>query len=178
MGKRELTPSEKEDLQKYFKDILKEKVQEIKFSDRLSNSPALVTSLITPHMRKMMKNLMAGRENDGMGNVPVTLELSPSHHVVTTLFAIKDSNDAVARIAVEQIFDTACIAAGMLDDPRTLLTRLNKVLEMFVYQGAGFDYAKGEYVTENVTETGEVAKPKSEPPKTEEIKKSPKFEEI
>jgi len=175
--KRELTSSEKEELQKYFKDILKEKVQEIKFSDRLLNSPALVTSLITPHMRKMMKNLMAGRENDGMGNVPVTLELSPSHHVVTTLFAIKDSNDAVARIAVEQIFDTACIAAGMLDDPRTLLARLNKVLEMFVYQGAGFDYAKGEYVTE----TGEVAKPKeSEPPKFEEIKKAepPKFEEI
>jgi len=175
--KRELTSAEKEELQKYFKDILKEKVQEIKFSDRLLNSPALVTSLITPHMRKMMKNLMAGRENDGMGNVPVTLELSPSHHVVTTLFAIKDSNDAVARIAVEQIFDTACIAAGMLDDPRTLLARLNKVLEMFVYQGAGFDYAKGEYVTE----TGEVAKPKeSEPPKFEEIKKAepPKFEEI
>merc|ERR1719159_426172 len=94
----------------------------------------------------MMKNLMAGRENDGMGNIPVTLELSPSHHVVTTLFTIKDSNDAVARIAVEQIFDTACIAAGMLDDPRTLLARLNKVLEMFVYQGAGFDYALNDYI--------------------------------
>jgi len=179
--KRELTSSEKKELEKYIKDILKEKVQEIKFSGRLSNSPALVTSLITPHMRKMMKNLMAGRENDGMGNVPVTLELSPSHHVVTTLFAIKDSNDAVARIAVEQIFDTACIAAGMLDDPRTLLTRLNKVLEMFVYQGAGFDYAKGEYVTR----TGEAASPtgseppKSEPPKSEPPKSEPpKFEEL
>merc|ERR1712206_6155 len=146
----ELTSAEREELEKYVKGILKEKVQEIKFSDRLMNSPALVTSLVTPHMRKMMKNLMAGRENDGMGNIPVTLELSPSHHVVTTLFAIKDSNDAVARIAVEEIF---------------------------VYQGAGFDYAKGEYVTE----TGEVAKPtESEPPKFEEIKKSepPKFEEV
>merc|ERR1712137_1053173 len=177
--KRELTKAERQELEKYVKGILKEKVQEIKFSDRLMNSPALVTSLVTPHMRKMMKNLMAGRENDGMGNVPVTLELSPSHHVVTTLFTIKDSNDAVARIAVEQIFDTACIAAGMLDDPRTLLTRLNKVLEMFVYQGAGFDYAKGEYATG----TGEAASPtgseppKSEPPKFEELKaESPKFE--
>merc|ERR1711948_26038 len=109
-------------------------------------SPAIVTSLISPHMRKMMKQLMAGREETGMGNVPMTLELSAKHHIVTTLHTIKDSNDAVARIAVEQLFDNACIAAGTLDDPRTLLTRLNKVLEMFIYQGAGFDYSRNEYV--------------------------------
>ena len=51
----------------------------------------------------------------------------------------------MARIAVEQLFDNACIAAGSLDDPRVLLGRLGKVLEMFIYQGAGFDYAKNEY---------------------------------
>merc|ERR1711870_206194 len=92
-----------------------------------------------------MKTMMAGKEETGMGNIPVTLELSAKHHIVTTLHTIKSSNAAVARIAVEQLFDNACIAAGTLDDPRTLLTRLGKVLEMFIYQGAGFDYAKGEY---------------------------------
>merc|ERR1719446_1580388 len=79
------------------------------------------------------------------------------------------SNEPVARIAVEQLFDTACIAAGTLDDPRVLLTRLNKVLEMFVYQGAGFDYSKNEYVTDggsaaSTTESqGETAKATSKP---------------
>merc|ERR1712046_513479 len=98
------------------------------------------------HMRKMMKQLMAGKENDGMNNVPVTLELSAKHHIVTTLHTIRESNDPVARIAVEQLYDNACIAAGTLDDPRTLMSRLNKVLEMLIYQGAGFDYARNEYV--------------------------------
>ena len=59
---------------------------------------------------------------------------------------------------MEQLYDNACIAAGTLDDPRVLMSRLNKaaarvaqfegkasshseVLEMFIYQGAGFDYA-------------------------------------
>merc|ERR1719210_3323708 len=93
-----------------------------------------------------MKQLMAGKENDGMSNVPMTLELSPKHHIVTTLHAIKDSNEPVARIALEQLFDNACIAAGTLDDPRVLMSRLNKVLEMFIYQGAGFDYARNEYI--------------------------------
>merc|ERR1719498_298540 len=90
--------------------------------------------------------MMAGREETGMNNIPVTLELSPKHHVITTLYTIKDTNEVVARMAVEQLYDNACIAAGTLDDPRTLLTRLNKVLEMFIYQGAGFDYATNEYV--------------------------------
>merc|ERR1711865_818676 len=150
---RELTEAEQKELHTFIRSVLKERVQEIKFSDRLVSSPAIVTSILTPHMRKMMKQLMAGKEDTGMNNVPVTLELSPKHHIVTTLHTIKDSNEAVARIAVEQLYDNACIAAGTLDDPRTLLARLNKVLEMFVYQGAGFDYSKNEYVAAGGSET-------------------------
>merc|ERR1719145_181158 len=93
-----------------------------------------------------MKQMMQGKEDTGMNNVPMTLELSAEHHIVTTLLTIKATNEPVARIAVEQLFDNACIAAGTLDDPRVLLSRLNKVLEMFIYQGAGFDYARNEYV--------------------------------
>eukprot|EP00913_Durusdinium_trenchii_P015020 g14086.t1 len=150
-------------MQKFIKSVLKEKVQEVKFSDRLVSSPAIVTSIITPHMRKMMKSLMAGkelRENDGFNNIPMTLELSPKHHIVTTLQVILESNEPVARIAVEQLYDNACIAAGTLDDPRVLMSRLNKVLEMFVYQGAGYDYAKGEYRSSEpkVEETAKTSK--------------------
>merc|ERR1719262_550598 len=81
-----------------------------------------------------------------MNNIPMTLELSPKNHIITTLFTIMETNEPVARIAVEQLFDNAMIAAGTLDDPRVLLGRLNKVLEMVVYQGAGFDYARNEYI--------------------------------
>jgi TNF receptor-associated protein 1 len=144
---RELTESEQKELHTFIKYVLSERVQEVKFSDRLVSSPAIVTSILTPHMRKMMKQLMQGKEETGMGNIPVTLELSAKHHIITTLHTIRESNEPVARIAVEQLYDNACIAAGTLDDPRILLTRLNKVLEMFVYQGAGFDYSKNEYVT-------------------------------
>merc|ERR1712137_548113 len=104
------------------------------------------TSMMTPHMRKMMKTMMAGKDDSGMANMPMTLELSASHDIVTTLNHIKSSNEPVARIAVEQLYDNACIAAGTLDDPRVLMGRLNKVLEMFVYQGAGFDYASNQYL--------------------------------
>jgi len=146
-SENELNVDQQKELSSFIKSVLKERVQEVKYSSRLVSSPAIVTSIISPHMRKMMKNMMAGKEDTGFGSIPMTLELSAKHHIVTTLHAIRESNEPVARIAVEQMFDNACIAAGTLDDPRILLARLGKVLEMFVYQGAGFDYAKGEYVS-------------------------------
>merc|ERR1712227_474549 len=118
----------------------------------------------------MMKQLMQGKEDTGMNNIPVTLELSAKHHIVTTLHTIMESNEPVARIAVEQLYDNACIAAGTLDDPRVLLTRLNKVLEMFVYQGAGFDYATGSYIERPAAETQKVEEKKAEEKKFEESK--------
>eukprot|EP00930_Biecheleria_cincta_P017158 TRINITY_DN1371_c0_g1_i1.p1 TRINITY_DN1371_c0_g1~~TRINITY_DN1371_c0_g1_i1.p1 ORF type:complete len:771 (-),score=178.96 TRINITY_DN1371_c0_g1_i1:274-2508(-) len=190
--KKSLTEPEQKELEKFIKDVLREKVQEVKFSNRLVSSPAIVTSIITPHMRKMMKTMMAGKEETGMGNIPMTLELSPEHHIVTTLHTIRSTNEPVARIAVEQLYDNACIAAGTLDDPRVLMSRLNKVLEMFVYQGAGFDYAKGEYRTAEpakdqaapATESSKEAEAKTEaqPSKTTETTKessgASRFEEV
>merc|ERR1711907_472464 len=90
---RELSSEDKTNLEKFIKDVLKERVQDVKFSDRLVSSPAIVTSLITPHMRKMMKTMMAGKEETGMNNIPMTLELSPKHHIITTLHTILESNE-------------------------------------------------------------------------------------
>mmetsp|Transcript_56205 Transcript_56205/g.119655 ORF Transcript_56205/g.119655 Transcript_56205/m.119655 type:complete len:737 (+) Transcript_56205:122-2332(+) len=169
----ELTEAQQKELADFIRATLKERVQDVKFSDRLVTSPAIVTSMISPHMRKMMKNLMAGKDDmGGMGNFPMTLELSAKHHLVTTLHTIKDANEPVARIAVEQLFDNACIAAGTLDDPRVLLGRLGKVLEMFVYQGAGFDYSKGEYnvaAGDDKKKLEDAPKPKEEPEFVESV---------
>mmetsp|Transcript_76811 Transcript_76811/g.222989 ORF Transcript_76811/g.222989 Transcript_76811/m.222989 type:complete len:745 (-) Transcript_76811:100-2334(-) len=177
---RKLTEDEQKELSDFMKGVLGEKVQEVKFSDRLVSSPAIVTSVISPHMRKMMKSLMAGREGAAMGNMPVTLELSAKHHIITTLHTIKEANEPVARIATEQLFDNACIAAGSLDDPRVLLTRLGKVLEMFVYQGAGFDYAKGEYTHPPAVDGTAAEQPQSaEAAKSEEaVNETPMFREF
>jgi TNF receptor-associated protein 1 len=179
---RVLTADEQKDFDAFVKSVLKERVQEVKVSDRLVSSPAVVTSMLTPHMRKMMKQMMAGREETGMNNIPMTLEISAKHHVITTLYSIKDSNEVVARMAVEQLYDNACIAAGTLDDPRTLLARLNKVLEMTIYQGAGFDYATNQYISRKEEAPAESAEqpPKDTKPDAqfEEVKIDAKFEEV
>lgn len=112
-----------------------------------------------------------------MNSIPVTLELSAKHHIITTLHSIRESNEVVARMAIEQLFDNANIAAGTLEDPRTLLTRLNKVLEMFIYQGAGFDYARNEYAIKDAVKDN-ASSPLAEEKKEPKVETGSKFEEV
>lgn len=47
-------------------------------------------------------------------------------------------------------FDNASVAAGMVEEPKVLLERLNKLLEVCVYQGAGYNYSTSEYTNKDV----------------------------
>merc|ERR1712118_614266 len=84
---------------------------------RLTESPAIVTSQLSPHLRKMMKSMMQGQDSPNQA-MPVTLEVNPKHHLITTLAMVLETNLAVARVSVQQIYDTAMIAAGMIEEPK------------------------------------------------------------
>ncbi|CAA9988206.1 heat shock protein 90, putative [Plasmodium knowlesi strain H] len=123
--------SQKSELAKYFKDVLGSKCSDVKFSDRLTESPAVVTGFLSPTLRKVMKATMKNssfQDNNMLNNLPATLELNPSHTIVTSIFHLKNTNQDVAKLLVQQLYDNACIAAGILEDPRSLLTKLNELL--------------------------------------------------
>lgn len=65
-----------------------------------------------------------------------TLELNPSHPVIKRLFALKSSDEPLARIVAEQLLDNALVAAGLVDDPRIMLPRLAALLETIVGLGS------------------------------------------
>ena len=60
------------------------------------------------------------------------LQVNPSHPVVVALHdaAINGSDDDLAANAAHQLLDNALVAAGLMDDARTMLPRLNKLLEL------------------------------------------------
>jgi len=42
---------------------------------------------------------------------------------------LKNDKADLAKMIVEQVYDNALIAADLLDNPRSMLVRLNKILE-------------------------------------------------
>lgn len=68
----------------------------------------------------------------GLNDLPCSIELNSKHIIITQLHKLIDFNRPVAEIVAKQVYDNACIAAGIVDDPRIMLDRLNKLVESVV----------------------------------------------
>ena len=117
-------------LAQWLKQTLGDKVGEVRVSKRLVASPAVVVDadkFMTASMRRMMKAM----KQDSTPETPVThdLEINPAHPLVTRLEDVRQKDSGLAVSVAEQILDNARVAAGLLEDPRAMLTRLNQLLE-------------------------------------------------
>jgi len=127
----ELSDSARTDLQQYIQAVLGSKVTAVKFSsERLIDSPVMITGFLSATLRKMMKMTLKGSPDAQMNlaNSPVTFELNPKHNLVVSISRLKENDPELAQLIVEQLFDNACIAAGVLEEPRAMLPRINQLL--------------------------------------------------
>ena len=128
----ELSEVDAEALCVYLKDTLgNNKVREVKITKRLADSPCIITDHESGAVRRMLK--MVDQANSGRTAAlpPQILEINPSHPLILKLsaaIAVGGGKEELARIVADQLFDNALIAAGLIDDPRTMLGRLNEIL--------------------------------------------------
>lgn len=102
------------------------KVKEVKVSGRLKSHPAMLT---TPEM-SVARTVTRSAQPEGLGGyLQATLEINPRHPIIRKLSETKAKNRQLATLVAEQVYDNALIAAGLLGDPRRMLTRLNNLLE-------------------------------------------------
>jgi molecular chaperone HtpG len=118
------------ELARWLKETLGDKVGEVRVSERLVESPAVVVDsdkFMTASMRRIMK---AARK-DGGEDAPVKydLEINPAHSIVARLDVMRQKDAPLATSVAEQVLDNARVAAGLLEDPRAMLNRLNQLLE-------------------------------------------------
>jgi len=113
-------------------DSLGEKVIDVKTTDRLSGSPAIVVDHESAAMRRMMRMVQAsqnGEDSELPGLPPQHLQLNPKHPLITKLADQYDKQPELCELVVEQVFDNAVTAAGLMDDSRPMIPRINKILE-------------------------------------------------
>lgn len=144
-----LSDSDAKDLAKWIETSLgDEVVKGVDVSRRLSSFPAigkftyflfiiyslflLVLEHESPAMRKMMQMMQGSARMEELPATPTVLEINPDHPVMKGLFNIRNEKPELAKMVTEQIYDNALCAAGVLDDPRSMITRLNKLLEITV----------------------------------------------
>ncbi len=125
-----LTDDEAKDLAAWMKTVLGDRVGEVRSSQRLVDSPAVLMDsdkFMTASMRRMLKAM--SRETEAQTQFKHDLELNPRHGLITRLNQMRQSDAALAGKVAEQILDNARVSAGLLDDPRVMLKRMTELLE-------------------------------------------------
>lgn len=114
----------------WIKDKLGDRVGAVRVSKRLVNSPAVVLESdrhMTSSMKRILKSIQ--KDKDTLPDSKQDLELNPRHTVIVRLNQMRQTDEPLAAKVAEQVYDNARVAAGLLDDPRLMLKRLNELLE-------------------------------------------------
>ena len=109
-----------------FKSHLGDKVQDVRMTDRLADSPArLVDPEGSPNqeMQRVYKYLQQDFE------MPTKiLELNP-HHPILIKLSLIPVDDKRNTLTIEQIYENALLIEGLLKDPARMINRIQELIE-------------------------------------------------
>ncbi|RUM42085.1 MAG: molecular chaperone HtpG, partial [Desulfobulbus sp.] len=130
-NKDALASEVQQSLCKWMKEILADKVKDVKPSSRLVASPAMIVNvdgMMTSSMERIMLAQGAPEEQLAMGGKK-DMEINPASPLIKKLADLRVNNEEFARDIVAQIFDNAMIQAGLLVDPQQMVNRNYRILE-------------------------------------------------
>lgn len=107
------------------KTLLSDKVKEVKFTHRLSDTPAIVTTDANEMTTQMAKLLAAAGQP--VPEVKYTFELNPDHPLIKKTSELTD--EEAFKDWIELLLDQALLVEkGSLSDPTSFIKRVNKLL--------------------------------------------------
>ena len=109
-----------------FKQVLGERVTDVRASNRLSQSVARLVDpdgTMNPELQRVYKYL--GKEYEVPKKI---LELNPSHSILKNLLQLEPGSELQTTI-IEQIYDSALLVEGLHPDPSSMASRVQQIME-------------------------------------------------
>jgi len=110
----------------WMQDTLGERVEKVEAGKRLVDSPiAALAPKEAPNAQMMAMMKAMGQE------VPapkVTLEINPRSEVIKNLSSLQQKDNELATLVAQQLTDNALLAAGLLENPQEMVSRMNDLL--------------------------------------------------
>ena len=114
----------------FFKEVLGDRVKEVKPSRRLVDSPAMIVNVDGVMTSSMERIMQAQGADDKLGMIgKKDLEINPASPLIKKIPALKAEQPELARDVVEQVLDNAMIQAGLLVDTQQMVSRSYRILE-------------------------------------------------
>ncbi|NJC96747.1 MAG: molecular chaperone HtpG [Anaerolineae bacterium] len=109
-----------------FRQVLGERVTDVRASNRLSQSVARLVDpdgTLNPELQRVYRLL--GKDYEIPKKI---LELNPSHTILKSLIKL-ESGSALQTAIIEQIYDSALLVEGLHPDPSSMVTRVQQIME-------------------------------------------------
>uniref|UniRef100_A0A8C8VPZ3 Heat shock protein 75 kDa, mitochondrial n=1 Tax=Pelusios castaneus TaxID=367368 RepID=A0A8C8VPZ3_9SAUR len=124
-----LTEKEAEELMAWMRNALGSRVISVKVTPRLDTHPAMITVLEMGAARHFLRMQQLARTSEERAQIlQPTLEINTGHALIKKLNQLRDSQPDLAQLLLDQVYENAMIAAGLNDDPRPMVSRLNELL--------------------------------------------------
>lgn len=115
-----------ESLSGWMKESLGDQVAAVAGGKRLVDSPA-VALLPADAPNAQMRAMMKAMGNEAPEFAP-NLEINPRHPLVRRLSGLREENPELATAVARQLADQAMLAAGLIEHPQDVATRMNELL--------------------------------------------------
>lgn len=109
-----------------FKQVLGERVTNVRASNRLSQSVARLVDpdgTLNPELQRVYRLL--GKDYEIPKKI---LELNPSHTILKSLVKL-ESGSGLQNAIIEQIYDSALLVEGLHPDPSSMVSRVQQIIE-------------------------------------------------
>ena len=109
-----------------FKQVLGDRVTDVRASNRLSQSVARLVDpegTMNPELQRVYRYL--GKEYEVPKKI---LELNPSHNILKNLLRLESGSELQTAI-IEQIYDSALLVEGLHPDPSSIAPRVQRIIE-------------------------------------------------
>lgn len=124
-----LSSQEVEDLLAWMRNALGSRVAAVKVTPRLDSHPAMITVLEMGAARHFLRMQQLAKTSEERAQIlQPTLEINAGHVLVKKLNQLRIDQPDLAQMLLDQIYDNAMIMAGLNEDPRPMVTRLNELL--------------------------------------------------
>ena len=129
-----LSDAQVKELEEWMLKEMPTKLKEVKATKRLAGSPAIITDHESGALRRMMR--MVEQQNTGSNSFsdalpPQSMEVNPKHPIIKGLHSLQgeEGADEKATLILEQLYDNALVTAGLMDDSRGMVSRVNVLME-------------------------------------------------
>ncbi|XP_076231466.1 TNF receptor associated protein 1 [Calliopsis andreniformis] len=118
-------------LMNYMRNVLRKKAYDIKMTNRLESHPCVVTVKDMASARHFVRTQTHQLDEDARYSIlQPRFEINPNHPIIKKLCQLIKTDTKLANLLIEQLFTSCMVGAGLIEDPRILLTPMNELLTL------------------------------------------------